>query len=102
MGRKNHGLIGKFQQLVEQTVILRARVAILEIGPAGTADQQRVAGEHPIRHAETIGVVSVAGRVQHVQTDALYRQPVALGDAHRDDVHLALLAHHGDAMGAIA
>ena len=45
---KHHGLVGQPQQLAEQRFILRARVAVLEIGAAGAADQQRVAGEHAV------------------------------------------------------
>ena len=45
---------GKDQRLVRQTqkalqaLALGARVAVLEVGAAGAADQQRVAGEHPV------------------------------------------------------
>ena len=44
----------------------------------------------------------MAGRVDDVEADPLDRQPVAVGDAHRNDIDLALLAHHGDAMRAVA
>ena len=54
------------------------------------------------RHQEAIGIVGVAGRVEHVERNALDGELVALGDPHRDDVGLGLLAHHGDAVGAVA
>src|SRR6516162_5393558 len=41
VGRENHGLVGQTQQLVEDRIVLRARVAVLEIGAAGAADEQR-------------------------------------------------------------
>ena len=41
-------LVGQPQQLAEQRFILRAGVAVLEIGAAGAADQQRVAGEDAV------------------------------------------------------
>jgi hypothetical protein len=44
----------------------------------------------------------VAGRVEHVEAQALDVEPVTLRDAHRDHVDAALLAHHGDAMRAVA
>jgi hypothetical protein len=44
----------------------------------------------------------VAGRVESVEGDALDLQPVAVGGPHGYHVDLALLAHHGDAMGAVA
>ena len=43
-------LVGQLQQPAEDRLVLRARIAVLEIGAAGAADQQRVAGEHPVRH----------------------------------------------------
>ena len=90
------------QQLVEDRIVLRARIAVLEIGAAGAADQQRVAGEHAVAHQEAVGIVGVAGRVEHVERDALDRELVAFGEPHRHHVDLALLAHHGDAVGAVA
>ena len=51
---------------------------------------------------EAVGIVGVAGRVEHVEAHALDLELVAFGDAHRDHVGLGLLAHHGDAMGAVA
>ena len=51
--RKDQRLIRQFEHSIEQAVILRASVAVLEVGSAGTADQKRVAGENAIRHTET-------------------------------------------------
>ncbi len=44
----------------------------------------------------------MAGRVHHVEVEPLDGHLVAFGDAHRHHVGLALLAHDGDAMGAVA
>ena len=82
--------------------VLLARVAVLEIGAAGAADQQRVAGEHAIAHQVAVGIVGVAGRIEHVQREPLDRQFLALREPHRDDVGLGLLTHHGDAVRAVA
>ena len=44
----------------------------------------------------------MAGRVEHVERQPLDRHLVAVGHPHRHHVGLALLAHDGDAMGAVA
>ena len=95
-------LVGQLQQPVENRIVLRARIAVLEIGAAGAADQQRVAGENPVGHHEAVGIVGVAGRVQHsrLTPSICTRSPSAT--PHRYDVGLALFAHYGDAMGAVA
>ncbi len=49
-----------------------------------------------------IAVVGVAGRIEHVEPHALDLDAIAFGDAHRHDVGMGLLAHHRDAMGAVA
>ena len=102
VGRIDHGLVGQLEQLVEQRFVLRARVAVLEIGAAGAADQERIAGEDAVGPQERIGIVGVAGRVQHVEAQALDLDAIAFGDPHGDDVGVGVLAHHGDAMGAVA
>ena len=102
MGRENHGLVGQLQQPVEDRIILRPRAAVLEIGAAGAADQERIAGEDAVAHQVAVGIVGVAGRVHDVEAEALDRHPVAVADPHRHHVGLALLAHDGDAVGAVA
>ena len=77
-------------------------VAVLEICAAGAANQQRIAGEDAVGHHEGVGVVGVPGRVDDIEADAFDFDPVAVGHAHRDDVGLGLLAHHGDAARAVA
>ncbi len=99
---KHQGLVGQPQQFAEQRFILRARVAVLEIGAPGAADQQRVAGKDAVAHQEAVGIVGVAGRVEHVHADAFDGELVAFGKPHRDDVGLGVLAHDGDAMRAVA
>ncbi len=44
----------------------------------------------------------MAGRVHHVEAEALDHHLVAVGNPHRHHVGLALLAHDGDALGAVA
>ena len=44
----------------------------------------------------------MAGRVQHVETQALDFDAVAFGHPHRDDVGLGIFAHHRNAAGAVA
>jgi hypothetical protein len=60
----------RFRQLEqprEDRLVLLARVAIRKVGPAGAANEQRVAGEHPFRHDETVGIVGVAGRIDDIE-----------------------------------
>ena len=98
---KDQRFLGQAQEAL-QALVLGARVAILEVGAAGAADEQRVAGEDPVAEGEAIGIVGVAGRVERLEAQTLDRQPIALADPHRHDVDLALLAHDGHAAGAVA
>ena len=82
--------------------VLSARAAVLEIGAPGAADQQRVAGEHAVAQHEAVGIVGVAGGVEHVEAQAFDLQLVAFGETHGDDIDARPLAHHGDALGAVA
>ena len=101
MGGKDERLLGEPEQPL-QALVLRARIAVLEVGSAGAADQERVAGEDAVAQMEAVGIVGVAGGVDRVQADALDGEPVAVGDPHRDDVDFALLAHHRHASRAVA
>jgi len=92
----------KLQQPPENRLVLGARIAVLEVGAPGAADEQRIAGEDPVIHAEAVGVVGVARRVEHLELEAFDGETVAIRDAHRDHVDPAALAHHGDAMGTVA
>ena len=85
-----------------QALVLGAGIAVLEVGAAGAADQERIAGEHAVAEMKAIGIVGVAGGIEHVEAQALDAEPVAVGDPHRDDVDLALLAHHCHAARAVA
>ena len=51
--RIDQGVIGKLEQASEQRVILRPRVAVLEVGASRAPDQQRVAAEHPVGHDDS-------------------------------------------------
>ena len=44
----------------------------------------------------------MAGGIDHVEGHAFDGELVAVGKPHRDHVHLAALAHDGDAIGAVA
>ena len=79
-----------------------AGIAVLEIGAAGAADEQRVAGEHAVAEMETVRIVGMAGRIEHVEAQALDAELVAVGDPHRHDVDVALLAHHRHAARSVA
>ena len=46
--RIDQRLLGQLEQAPEQRLVLRPRIAVLEVGAAGAPDQQRVAGEHPV------------------------------------------------------
>ena len=93
---------GSFSSLPNSDFVLRPRAAVLEVRAAGAADQQRVAGEDAVVRQEAVGIVGVAWRVEHVERQALDGELVALGDAHGDHVDLGVLAHHGDAVRAVA
>ena len=73
-------------------------VAVLEVGAAGAADQQRVAGEDAVAQEVAVGIVGVAGRIQNIERDALDLNLVAFGYTHRDHVGFGLFAHHRDAL----
>src|SRR5215472_5906221 len=47
----------QLEQPAEDGLVLLARVAILEVGAARAANEQCVAGEHPVREDKTVGVV---------------------------------------------
>ncbi len=102
MGGKYHGFIRQLEQPAEDGIVLGARAAVLEIGATGAADQQGIAGEHAIAHQIAVGIIGMAGRVHHVEAEPFDHDLVAVGDAHRHHVGLALLAHDGDAVGAVA
>ena len=96
------GTDGEDQQPPEQRVVLRARIAVLEVGAASAADEQRIAGEHPVGHDEAVGIVRVPGRIERFEAQALDVDPIAVADTDGDDLGLALLPHHRDAARALA
>ena len=57
----------ELQQLAEQAVVERLGIAGRQVGAAGAADQQRVAGEHAVGEHQAHRIVGVAGRVEHAQ-----------------------------------
>ena len=79
-----------------------ARIAVLEVGAAGPANEECVAREHPVWHDETVGIVSVAGRIDDIERKPLDCERVAVAKPHRHHVGLSLFTHHGNAMGTIA
>ena len=101
MGGKDERVFRQAQEAL-QALVLGARVAVLEVGAAGAADEQRVAGEDAVAEVEAVGIVGVAGGVEHIEAQALDRQLVAVGDPHRHHVDVALFPHHRHAAGAVA
>ncbi len=101
VGRVDQRILGQLEQLVEDRVVGGVGVAVLEIGPAGSADQQSIAGENTVGQPEAVGIVRMAGGLDDVQADALDLDLVALADPHRHHVDLAALAHNGDAAGQV-
>jgi hypothetical protein len=102
MRRIDQRFIRQFQQTAENRFILRARIAVLQIGPPRAADQQGIAREHAIAEQEAVGIIGVPRRVDDIQRQPLDLQLVSIRYAHGNHVHLALLAHHRDAVRAIA
>ena len=100
--RIDQRLVGQLQKASEQRLVLRARIAVLEIRASGAADQQRIAGEHAVGQKIAVGIVGVARRIGDVEGQAFDADAVAVGDADRHDVGLGLLAHDGDAFRALA
>jgi hypothetical protein len=100
--RVDQRLVRQLQQAPEQRLVLGARVAVLEIRASRAADEQRIAGEHAIGQEIAVGIVGVARRIGDVEAQALDADAVAVCDADRDDFGLGLLAHDGDALGALA
>ena len=83
------------QQAAEQAVVERFRVAARQVGAAGAADEQGVAGEDAIRADQAHRVGGVAGRVQHLQAQLAEDDRLAVVDAHRDPRRRAGAVHHG-------
>jgi hypothetical protein len=102
MARIDQRIVGQGEQLGEDRIIGGARIAALKIGPPGAPDQQGIAGENAVVHAEAIGIDGVARRVKHLQPDALDGYHIAVVHAHRGDIDRRFGAHHGNAFGAVA
>ena len=79
-------VVAQLQQPVEDRIVLRASIAVLEIGAAGAADQKRIAGEYPIAHQIAVGIVGMTGRVHHVETEALVPRGRADGSEESEDL----------------
>ena len=71
------------EQAAEQAVVERLRVAARQVGAAGAADQQGVAGEDAVLADQAHRVGGVAGRVQHLQAQLAEDDRLAVVDAHR-------------------
>ena len=92
MRRIDKGAVGQFQDAVEERIILLPGITILEVSAAGAADQQRVTGEYPVIHAETIAVICMAWRVHGSQRHALYGHALAIADPQEDSIGLRIEA----------
>ena len=87
---------GSFNSRAENRFALLARVAVLE----NRCDRiDRVSPvKDAIRHHEAVGIVGMAGRIDHVRRNSLYREPITITDTHRHCIGLAPFAHDSDAM----
>ena len=95
-------LVGEDEELVEDRVVLGMGVAVLEVGAPGAADEEGVAGEHPVGHHEGVGVVGVARGVEGADLEAVDLQDLAVGDLAAHAVGAGLGAHEGHAAGPVA
>ncbi len=70
VGRVNQTIIRQGKQFFGYASVQRVRVAILEISPPASVNEQRIAGEHPV--AAQVGEVSVgmSGCMQRLQRNA--------------------------------
>jgi hypothetical protein len=100
--RVDQRLVGELEQSSEQRLILRTRIAVLKVGAARAADQQRIAREHPVAHQEAVGIVGVTGRIEDVERYSFDRELVAVSKPHGHNVDAAVLSHHRDALRAVA
>src|SRR3954471_18099944 len=57
VGWEDQGLVWQLQQLAKKRLVLRARVAVLEIRSSRPPDQQRIPREHPIQQEEAVGII---------------------------------------------
>ena len=100
--RIDERLLRQLEKLAEDRVVLRACIAILKIRAAGATDEQRIASKHTVAHEKRVRIVGVPRRVKHIEAQPLDLYAVAFRHPHGDDVGVRLLAHHRDAMGAVA
>ena len=81
---------------------MRAGIAVLEIGAAGTANEQRVAGKDAVGEEVRIRVVGMPGRIDHVEAQSFDFDAIAFRNPHRHHVSMRLLAHNRNAMRVVA
>src|SRR5688572_7933566 len=60
VGGINKSLVGQLQQAIEYGIILIDGIAVLEVGPSRTADQQSVAREYAVTHEKAVGLACMA------------------------------------------
>ena len=94
-------LVGKLEQASEQRLVLRPRIAVLQVCAAGSPDQQRVAGEHAVGHEVAVGIVGMPRRIQRLEGESFDTDLVAVAHPDGNDIGLALFAHHRDAARAL-
>jgi hypothetical protein len=78
--RKRQQPVAERQQLAEQTVVKRLRIAGGKIGPAGPADEQGVAGQDPIGDHQADRVVGVSRRLDDSKAELADDQRLAVLD----------------------
>ncbi len=84
----------ELQQLVEEAVVERLRVAAGKVGAAGGPDEQRVAGERAVLRDEAHRVARVPRGMQHPQPQLSHGQHLAVVEAHVHERRRARAMHH--------
>ena len=107
MAGHHDGFGGQGEQAIVQRLDDGVEVALGGLGVAGTAGEQRVAGEEQrcAFHTETHRAWGVAGVVDGVQAQPTDLDDITVVDEHVvPDVlqHLRVLAHHGDLVPGLA
>jgi len=82
------------EQLAEQAVVERVRIAARQVGAPGAADQQGVAGEDAVLGDEAHRVAGVPRRVQHAQAQLADDEHLAVIDLHIDPRGRGGAVHH--------
>ncbi len=94
MGGIDHQLRIEPEQFAEQAVIEHVGIAGRQIGAAGAADQQRIAGEDAIFRDQAHGIAGVARRVERGETQIAHREHIAIVEPQIRKRYGAFAIHH--------